>query len=130
GGKGGREPREEEAERALETVRHGRAMEHPGSRSRQPAEVDSACGAAVRALTVGRLLISADSHVMEPLDLWTSGLPEHLRAHGPRVEPRDGGACTPGEATGARRPPSPANAAGPADAPDEKTLLPGARDPA
>src|SRR5439155_8384515 len=129
GGKGGREPREEEAERALETVRHGRAMEHPGSRSRQPAEVDSACGAAVRALTVGRLLISADSHVMEPLDLWTSGLPAHLRAQGPRVEPREGGACLLVEDTVVRRLPTLPKAAGPADAPDEKTFMRGASDP-
>lgn len=40
-----------------------------------------------------RLLISADSHVMEPLDLWTSHLPRHLRASGPRVESHQGKQC-------------------------------------
>ena len=39
------------------------------------------------------LLISADSHVMEPLDLWTRHLPPRLRDRGPRVEARDGRAC-------------------------------------
>ena len=29
---------------------------------------------------------SADSHVLEPDDLWTAGLPSHLRQRGPRVE--------------------------------------------
>src|SRR5207244_11305661 len=95
-----------------------------------PAAVARVSGAAVRALAVGRLLISADSHVMEPLDLWTSGLPEHLRAQGPRVEPRDGGACLLVEDTVVRRLPALAKASGPADAPDEKTFAPGASDPA
>src|SRR3989442_7505685 len=95
-----------------------------------PSQVDSACGVAVRALAVGRLLISADSHVMEPLDLWTSGLPGHLRAHGPRVEPREGVACLLVEDTVVRRLPVLAKAPGPADAPDEKTFAPGASDPA
>src|SRR5713226_9576415 len=40
-----------------------------------------------------RLLISADSHVMEPPDLWTRYLPEHLRDHGPRFEIRAGATC-------------------------------------
>jgi predicted TIM-barrel fold metal-dependent hydrolase len=35
---------------------------------------------------VPRLLISADSHVMEPLDLWTAHLPPRLRDKGPRIE--------------------------------------------
>ena len=39
------------------------------------------------------LLISADSHVMEPLDLWTRHLPARLRDRGPRIEARDGRAC-------------------------------------
>ncbi len=39
------------------------------------------------------LLISSDSHVAEPLDLWTSHLPEEMRAQGPRVEMRDGTVC-------------------------------------
>src|SRR5213596_1346624 len=67
---------------------------------------------------------------MEPLDLWTSGLPTHLRAHGPRVEPRDGVACLLVEDTVVRRLPALAKVAGPADAPDEKTFAPGASDPA
>ena len=79
---------------------------------------------------MGRLLISADSHVMEPVDLWTSGLPAQLRAHGPRVEPRDGVACLLVEDTVVRRLPALAKVAGPADAPDEKTFAPGASDPA
>ena len=40
-----------------------------------------------------RLAISADCHVMEPLDLWTEHLPPSLRARGPRVEARDKYAC-------------------------------------
>ena len=75
---------------------------------------------------MGRLLISADSHVMEPVDLWTSGLPAQLRAHGPRVEPHDGVACLLVEDTVVRRFPPLAKAAGPADASDEKTLMRGA----
>ena len=50
-----------------------------------------------------RVLISADSHVTEPLDLWTAHLPPHLRAHGPRIEARDGVACLMVEDTVARR---------------------------
>src|SRR2546426_1845044 len=42
---------------------------------------------------VARLLISADSHVMEPLDLWTSHLPAELRARGPRIEVRNDVPC-------------------------------------
>src|SRR5438132_11506057 len=42
---------------------------------------------------VARLLISADSHVMEPLDLWTSHLPPELRARGPRIEVRNDVPC-------------------------------------
>ena len=40
-----------------------------------------------------RLLISADCHVTEPPDLWTTGLPEGLRARGPRVELVEGRTC-------------------------------------
>jgi predicted TIM-barrel fold metal-dependent hydrolase len=40
-----------------------------------------------------RLLISADSHVMEPPDLWTRHLPQRLRAHGPRFEMHNGALC-------------------------------------
>ena len=40
-----------------------------------------------------RLLISADSHVTEPMDLWTDSLPEHLRADGPRIDVVDGATC-------------------------------------
>ncbi len=40
-----------------------------------------------------RLLISADSHVMEPVDLWSRNLPERLRSLGPRFEVRDGATC-------------------------------------
>ena len=83
---------------------------------------------------MGRLLISADSHVMEPLDLWTSGLPEHLRAHGPRVEPRDGVACLLVEDTVVRRLPALAKVAGPAgglrrrrEAPHDRVLDQNAR---
>jgi predicted TIM-barrel fold metal-dependent hydrolase len=42
---------------------------------------------------MGRLLISADSHVMEPLDLWTRCLPTHLRSRGPRMEARGNAQC-------------------------------------
>ena len=35
-------------------------------------------------------LISADSHVDEPLDLWQERLPAHLRHKAPHVEVRDG----------------------------------------
>ena len=52
---------------------------------------------------MGRLLISADTHVKEPVDLWTSGLPEHLRALGPRVDVRDGQTCMMVEDTVIRR---------------------------
>src|SRR5437667_49292 len=31
------------------------------------------------------LLISSDSHVLEPSDLWTKGLPESMRSRAPRV---------------------------------------------
>lgn len=40
-----------------------------------------------------RLLISADSHVMEPLDLWTRQMPEAMRSRGPRIELRGGAQC-------------------------------------
>src|ERR1051325_740433 len=33
------------------------------------------------------ILISADSHVMEPHDLWEKGVPEALRADAPRFKP-------------------------------------------
>ena len=36
------------------------------------------------------LAISADCHVGEPLDLWTTRLPASLRARGTRIELRDG----------------------------------------
>ena len=36
------------------------------------------------------LVNSADSHVVEPLDLWVQRLPEHLRARAPRIEEVDG----------------------------------------
>jgi len=36
------------------------------------------------------LLISADCHVSEPVDLWTTRLPEAMRAAGPRLEFLDG----------------------------------------
>src|SRR5438128_12613349 len=67
---------------------------------------------------------------MVPLDLWTSGLPEPLRVHGPRVEQRDGVSCILVEDAVVRRLPAPAKAAGPADRPEEKTFMPGASDPA
>jgi predicted TIM-barrel fold metal-dependent hydrolase len=44
-------------------------------------------------------LISADSHVMEPLDLWTTRLPAALRPQGPRLEVRDGDTCLMVEST-------------------------------
>ena len=53
-----------------------------------------------------RLLISADSHVQEPLDLWTTHLPVHLRAAGPRVEARGDARCILVEDTVVRRLPS------------------------
>ena len=31
------------------------------------------------------LLISSDSHVLEPSDLWTKGLPADMRSRAPRV---------------------------------------------
>jgi predicted TIM-barrel fold metal-dependent hydrolase len=37
-----------------------------------------------------RVVISADSHVMEPADLWTAGLPEDLRDRAPRVLANEG----------------------------------------
>lgn len=37
-----------------------------------------------------RVLISADSHVMEPIDLWTRHLPAHYQSLGPRFEVRGG----------------------------------------
>src|SRR5439155_1120984 len=40
---------------------------------------------------------------MEPLDLWTMHLPAHLRAQGPRIEPRDGVGCLMVEDTVVRR---------------------------
>lgn len=52
---------------------------------------------------MGRLLISADSHVMEPLDLWTGHLPEHLRSQGPRIDVRDDVVCMMVEDTVVRR---------------------------
>jgi predicted TIM-barrel fold metal-dependent hydrolase len=79
---------------------------------------------------VSRLLISADSHVMEPLDLWTTGLPEHLRTQGPRIEARDGAPCILVEDTVVRRLPAPANEAGPAEARDGKLFVRGASDAA
>jgi predicted TIM-barrel fold metal-dependent hydrolase len=42
---------------------------------------------------MSRLLVSADSHVMEPLDLWTRHLPAHLRDRGPRIEKRGEREC-------------------------------------
>src|ERR1051326_6057855 len=42
---------------------------------------------------VARLLISADSHVMEPVDLGRSHLPPGMRARGPRIEVQNGVAC-------------------------------------
>ena len=35
-------------------------------------------------------LISADSHVDEPLELWQERLPVHLRHKAPHIEVRDG----------------------------------------
>jgi predicted TIM-barrel fold metal-dependent hydrolase len=40
--------------------------------------------------TTGLLVNSADSHVVEPLDLWVKRLPEHLRDRAPRIEVIDG----------------------------------------
>ena len=40
-----------------------------------------------------RLAISADGHVTEPPDLWTTRLPAGMRARGPRLETRDGRGC-------------------------------------
>ena len=59
-----------------------------------------------------RLLISADSHVQEPLDLWTTHLPAHLRAAGPRVEARGEAWCILVEDTVVRRLPSLASPTG------------------
>ena len=36
------------------------------------------------------LVNSADSHVVEPLDLWVERLPQHLKARAPRIEEVDG----------------------------------------
>jgi predicted TIM-barrel fold metal-dependent hydrolase len=41
-------------------------------------------------VAVERVLISADCHVEEPHDLWTSHLPHGLRDRGPRIERVDG----------------------------------------
>ena len=40
--------------------------------------------------TMPRALISADSHVFEPLDLWETRLPKSLRNRGPKREIKDG----------------------------------------
>jgi predicted TIM-barrel fold metal-dependent hydrolase len=92
-----------------------------------------------------RLLISADSHVSEPIDLWTANLPEHLRAQGPRMAMHDGAPCLMVENMVARRlgalnAPDASGADDPqragADAlhaPEDdhpKTFAPGASDPA
>jgi len=39
------------------------------------------------------VLVSADSHVMEPIDLWTKRLPPSMRGAGPRFEMRGGDTC-------------------------------------
>jgi len=39
------------------------------------------------------VLISADCHVTEPLDLWSRNLPPGMRDRGPRLERREGRAC-------------------------------------
>ena len=39
---------------------------------------------------MARLLISADSHVFEPFDLWETRLPASLRDRAPHLEARDG----------------------------------------
>jgi predicted TIM-barrel fold metal-dependent hydrolase len=44
-------------------------------------------------MEMDQLLISADSHVMEPLDLWTHHLPEPMRSRGPRIEVRGNAQC-------------------------------------
>jgi len=52
---------------------------------------------------MNRLLVSADSHVMEPIDLWTRHLPEKFRAIGPRFESGPEGPCLMVENTVVRR---------------------------
>ncbi len=52
---------------------------------------------------MNRMLVSADSHVMEPYDLWTRHLPAAIRAHGPRIEARGGANCLMVEDTVVRR---------------------------
>ncbi len=52
---------------------------------------------------MSRTLISADTHVKEPVDLWTSGLPEEMRTLGPRIDVRDGQTCMMVEETVIRR---------------------------
>ncbi len=47
--------------------------------------VSSAPADAGRMILSSELLISADSHVLEPADLWTEGLPAPLRDRAPRV---------------------------------------------
>src|SRR5689334_15907937 len=37
---------------------------------------------------VGELLISSDSHVLEPRDLWSTRLPAHLRGRAPTLPKR------------------------------------------
>jgi predicted TIM-barrel fold metal-dependent hydrolase len=74
---------------------------------------------------MARLLISADSHVMEPLDLWTNHLPEHLRARGPRLEERGGVPCLVVEEMVVRRLATLARAT----AEGEKSFARGASDP-
>lgn len=41
-------------------------------------------------MSLPRILISADCHVTEPLDLWSRNLPAAMRERGPRLEQRDG----------------------------------------
>jgi predicted TIM-barrel fold metal-dependent hydrolase len=86
-----------------------------------------------------RTLISADSHVMEPLDLWTRHLPPDLRAAGPRVEMRDDATFFMVEDTVVRRfalprpdtgaPAGETRDAGGTAAPSRKTFVMGANDP-
>src|SRR5207253_1950734 len=68
--------------------------------------------------------IAAKAPLPGPSGCWTTHLPAHLRAHGPRIEPRDGVGCLMVEDTVVRRFSSLAKAGEQA-----KTFAQGASDP-
>ena len=55
-----------------------------------PLSPDRKAQAATKAWPEGTVIISADSHMLEP-DLWVDRFPDHLKAEAPRMEFKDGG---------------------------------------